>query len=178
MKNYQLGNSFNKESILASKTLQEFNQTLKSLKRGSNPIETVLVKTECIKPTIQRKASLHPFSGIEKPRISEMRRSHSIETPKEKLYTGNVDEYSIGQTLGYGAYAVVKLSTHTPTKNQYAIKTYEKSKLLDPQRKKNVINEIKILKCISHPHIIKMKEAIDSSRQIHIVMEYVGGCSL
>ena len=123
-----------------------------------------------------RKTSLRPSTG-DRP-ISRGPRSCSIENPRESLYTGSIDEYSLGQTLGFGAYAVVRLSVYHPTKTQYAIKTYEKSKLLDPQRKKNVISEIKILKSISHPNIIKLKEAIDAPRQIHLVMEYVGACSL
>ena len=135
-----------------------------------------LIRTTYIKPKIDRKSSLRP-STVVRP-ISRGQRSSSFENSRDSLYTGHIDQYSLGHTLGFGAYAVVKLAAYLPTNLQYAIKTYEKSKLLDPQRKKNVISEIKILKSISHPNIIKLKEAIDAPRQIHLVMEYVGACSL
>lgn len=153
------------------------NYTSENMKK-TELYETNLNNTNYIVKKSIRQPSVRPSTGHGKTNSISIHRSQSIENPRDRLYTGNIEEYSIGQILGYGAYAVVKLATYLPNKDQYAIKTYEKFKLLDPQRKKNVISEIKILKCIDHPNIIKIKEAIESTKQIHIVMEYVGGCSL
>lgn len=108
---------------------------------------------------------------------SQNYRSQSIDH-QERLYSGSIDDYVFGHTLGLGAYAVVKQAVYVQKKQQFAIKTYEKSKMLDAQRKKNVISEIKVLKALCHPHIVKLKEAIDCTKQIHLVMEYVSGSSL
>lgn len=48
------------------------------------------------------------------------------------------------------------------TKQKVAIKTYEKYKLFDPQKKKNVSREIFILKKLNHQNIIKLIETIDN----------------
>ena len=38
----------------------------------------------------------------------------------------------IGHTIGKGSYAIVKVATEKNTSNKFAIKTYDKIKLLDP----------------------------------------------
>jgi MAP/microtubule affinity-regulating kinase len=92
--------------------------------------------------------------------------------------TGRIENYALGKHLGQGAYAAVKMGTHRATKQRYAIKTYEKAKLSDPQRKQSVKREMRILEKLSHPRIIQFHESFEGARQINIVMEYVGGTSL
>lgn len=58
---------------------------------------------------------------------------------------GNIDDYNMGKTLGQGAYAQVKQATHTDTGNTLAVKIYDKYKLIDTQKKKNLKHEIKVL---------------------------------
>ena len=84
-----------------------------------------------------------------------------------------------------------------------AVKVYEKYKLLDQQRRKSVRREIRhthprqtaptsphppsvlsalpvcrLLQRLCHPSIVRMYEAIDTPKQIYIIMEYLGGGSL
>lgn len=92
--------------------------------------------------------------------------------------TGRVEDYAFGKVIGQGAYAAVKMGTHKHTQQIVAIKTYEKAHLRDPQRKQSVKREMQILQKLEHPHIIRLHETLESSRQIHIVMEYVGSHSL
>lgn len=54
-------------------------------------------------------------------------------------------EYLLYSFWGKGSYAVVKLATQISTGEQVAIKFYDKIKLFDPQKKKNVQREIAIL---------------------------------
>jgi serine/threonine protein kinase len=53
--------------------------------------------------------------------------------------------------IGQGAYAVVKEAIHKPTGEKVAIKVYDRFKLMDIQRKKSALREIKILSKLSHP---------------------------
>ena len=59
-------------------------------------------------------------------------------------------DYIIGNTIGKGSYAIVKVATEKSTQQKVAIKTYDKIKLLDPQKKKNLDREISILKKLKH----------------------------
>ena len=59
-----------------------------------------------------------------------------------------------------------------------AIKIYSKKSLEDPSLKKNVTREIKILKKIDHPNIVKFYEEISGRLNLYIVMEYVKGIAL
>ena len=43
-----------------------------------------------------------------------------------------LSDYIIGHTIGKGSYAIVKVASERGTNNKYAIKTYDKIKLLDP----------------------------------------------
>jgi serine/threonine protein kinase len=57
----------------------------------------------------------------------------------------------------------VRLAVSKCSGVKYAIKTYEKSKLTDHQKRKNVTREIKILSKLRHPNIIKLNSAAETS---------------
>lgn len=67
---------------------------------------------------------------------------------------------------------------HKPTNEKVAVKMYDRYKLMDVQRKKSALREIKILSRLSHPNVIKLYEAIDTSKYVYLVMEYARGDSL
>ena len=89
-----------------------------------------------------------------------------------------INKYTIGKTLGKGAYAVVKLVTDKMTKINYAMKIYKKNEIKDKVRKRCVNNEIDILKKIEHKNIIKLIEVIDLKDYILIIQELFLGISL
>jgi len=89
-----------------------------------------------------------------------------------------LNKYTIGKTLGKGAYAIVKLVTDKITKIDYAMKIYKKNEIKDKVRKNCVNNEIDILKKIQHDNIIKLIEVIDLKDYILIIQELFLGISL
>ena len=97
---------------------------------------------------------------------------HTKPSPKKGPYT-------LGITLGEGAFAKVKLATHNQTKQKIAIKIIDKLKLLkdeiDIQRIKK---EISILKKIRHSNIIQLYEIMESKHNLYIVIEYCEGKEL
>ena len=92
---------------------------------------------------------------------------------KDKL-----SKYEIGQELGKGAYAKVKLAINKITKEKFAIKIYEKEKLNSNSKKSCVFKEIQILRKLNHKNIAKLIEVISTEKQILIVQELIEGISL
>lgn len=90
----------------------------------------------------------------------------------------DINAYHFGRQIGQGAYAIVKECTHKPSGERVAIKQYDRTKLVDPQRKKQALREIRILSRLGHPNVVKLFESIDSPNFVYIVMEYVQGESL
>jgi serine/threonine protein kinase len=72
----------------------------------------------------------------------------------------------------------VRVGLHKPTGRKVAIKIYEKTKLTEPQRKKSVKREIRLMNRIKHINVARLYEAFDNSQQVFLVMEYVTGGSL
>ena len=58
------------------------------------------------------------------------------------------------------------------------MKVYDKFKLVDPQRKKSVQREIKILAKLKHDNIVKLREAIETTRHVHIITDFISGPTL
>ena len=85
----------------------------------------------------------------------------------------DVNDYQLSKQIGHGAYAVVKEGVHKPTGEKVAVKMYDRYKLMDTQRKKSALREIKILSKLNHPNVVKLYESIDTSKYVYLVMEFV-----
>lgn len=90
----------------------------------------------------------------------------------------SLDDYIIGKQIGQGAYAVVRIGLHKPTNQKVAMKIYKKYKLEEPNRRKSVKREIKLMEKMKHVNIIQLYEIIDTEKYVILVMEYIGGGSL
>ena len=92
---------------------------------------------------------------------------------KDKL-----SKYEIGEVLGKGAYAIVKVVKNKITNMKFAMKVYEKENLNSNSKKTCVFREIQILKKINHKNIAKLIEVINTEKQILIIQELIEGISL
>jgi len=88
------------------------------------------------------------------------------------------DFYGFGKVLGQGSFGEVRLAWHRLAGQKVAIKSYEKSKMTEPNHWRRVQQEIRLMERLNHPHIIRELEMIDSPKRIHIAMEYAGGGNL
>jgi MAP/microtubule affinity-regulating kinase len=87
-------------------------------------------------------------------------------------------EYVVGKVVGEGAYASVRVAIFRPENRKIAIKAYEKVKIRDPQKKKTVRREIKILQTVSHPNIVRIHDVVETNNHVNIIMEYLPGIAL
>jgi calcium-dependent protein kinase len=88
------------------------------------------------------------------------------------------DTYKIlNTTLGRGAYSEVREALHIPSNEMRAVKIiFKKDCSKDDQQR--IYREVKILKNLDHPNIIKVNEYFDDEKFIYIVMELVHGGEL
>ena len=100
------------------------------------------------------------------------------ETNDKNIRKDKLSKYEIGNQLGKGAYATVKLVTNKITQEKYAMKVYEREKLNSNSKKSCVYKEIQILKKLKHKNIVKLIEVISTEKQILIVQELIEGISL
>ena len=94
-----------------------------------------------------------------------------IEINKNKLKS-NKGPYILGEKLGEGAFAKVRLATQIHIKEKCAVKILEK-KLLESSRDiQRLKKEIKILKKLRHKNIVQLYDIMESKHNLYFVMEY------
>ena len=82
--------------------------------------------------------------------------------------------FDLGEALGCGANAVVRVGHQKGNSSVvFAIKVYEKYKLIEAIKMKRVFKEIELLSKLDHPHIIGVGNCYEDKRQIHILFEYI-----
>ena len=94
---------------------------------------------------------------------------------KKKLNKG---PYLLGEALGEGAFAKVRLATQIHIKEKCAIKIVNKSLLEGTKDIQRLKKEIKILKSIRHKNIIQLFDIMESKTNLYFVMEYCKGGEL
>ena len=87
------------------------------------------------------------------------------------------DEYKFHEQIGKGVMATVYRAIHAKTYEEFAIKVINKIGLY-PEEILDVLNEVKVLKLLNHPNIVKMKEFIEDTDCYYILMEFVCGGEL
>ncbi len=130
-------------------------------------------------PAKRRSSRCATRSNIDSQMCIGGRREQSVESArKDESKKSGLEAYSLGGQIGQGAYAVVRSGMHKASGRRVAVKVYEKYKLLSSQRKNCVSREIRLLKKLDHPNIVKLYETIDTPRELFLVMEFVRGNSM
>ena len=95
------------------------------------------------------------------------------------LFKGTITSYEIGKEIDHGAYGTVKQCVHTLQPSTiFAIKIYKKYFLSALHFNRNIRREIRLLKTLKHPHIVRLYESIEDVSYIYMIMEYLKGGSL
>ncbi|XP_026514583.1 MAP/microtubule affinity-regulating kinase 4 [Terrapene carolina triunguis] len=86
----------------------------------------------------------------------------------EQPHIGN---YRLLKTIGKGNFAKVKLARHILTGREVAIKIIDKTQL-NPTSLQKLFREVRIMKGLNHPNIVKLFEVIETEKTLYLVMEY------
>jgi len=87
------------------------------------------------------------------------------------------DSYEILESLGSGAYAEVFRCLHKKEKVSYAVKIVSKKKA-GQSAINSALNEVEMLRSLTHPNLIAFKDQFDANASIQIVLELVEGGEL
>lgn len=90
----------------------------------------------------------------------------------KEFLSRTVGGYNLGPAIGSGTFGSVHSGTHIGTGAKVAIKTLEKGRIVDASDIERISREIHILKQLGHPHIIRLYEIVETSRQLHLILEY------
>uniref|UniRef100_T1HW13 SNF-related serine/threonine-protein kinase n=1 Tax=Rhodnius prolixus TaxID=13249 RepID=T1HW13_RHOPR len=95
-----------------------------------------------------------------------------------KGYDGKIAGlYDLETTLGRGHYAVVKMARHVFTGEKVAVKVIDKSKL-DGLSKEHLFQEVRCMKLVQHPNVVRLYEVIDTQTKLYLVLELADGGDL
>ncbi|XP_077049134.1 MAP/microtubule affinity-regulating kinase 4 [Agelaius phoeniceus] len=83
----------------------------------------------------------------------------------------HVGNYRLLRTIGKGNFAKVKLARHVLTGREVAIKIIDKTQL-NPTSLQKLFREVRIMKGLNHPNIVKLFEVIETEKTLYLVMEY------
>jgi serine/threonine protein kinase len=89
-----------------------------------------------------------------------------------------VNEFAFVRPLGRGSFGKVKLAVHNKSGQEYAVKILNKANLMKVHGAiEKVHQEIRIMKAMNHPNIIKIYAIIDDPDEykMYLVMEFLEG---
>ena len=104
----------------------------------------------------------------------------STHGPSTEIENGpHVGQYTILKTLQKGKFGTVKLAKHITTGEKVAIKEIDKNKA----SKSDLLREVKSLKCLDHPNILKLLQVVEKkdflgNHFLYIITEYAEGGDL
>lgn len=87
-------------------------------------------------------------------------------------------KYTVSRELGKGACGTVFLGVRKDDHEQVAIKVINKKKTTMVPAAHNVLNEVKLLKEIDHPCIIRLEDVIETDSELYIILELADGGEL
>ncbi|XP_068219010.1 maternal embryonic leucine zipper kinase-like [Palaemon carinicauda] len=91
-------------------------------------------------------------------------------------YAALEGQYELHETIGSGGFAKVKLATHVLTGEKVAIKIMDKKQLGDDLPR--IYLEIEAMKQLTHQHICKLYQVLETDMKIFMILEYCPGGEL
>ncbi|XP_024069374.1 serine/threonine-protein kinase MARK2 isoform X5 [Terrapene carolina triunguis] len=126
-------------------------------------------------PTVNERDTEQPALGHTESKASSksnmLRGRNSATSTDEQPHIGN---YRLLKTIGKGNFAKVKLARHVLTGKEVAVKIIDKTQLNSSSLQK-LFREVRIMKVLNHPNIVKLFEVIETEKTLYLVMEYASG---
>lgn len=85
-------------------------------------------------------------------------------------------QYTFGEELGQGNFAIVKKCTCKKTRKVYAVKIIDKS--VCAVNEERVEMEVALLRKVSHKNVVGLIEEFDTKEKLYLILEFAGGSEL
>lgn len=86
--------------------------------------------------------------------------------------------FKVGKMLGKGSYAEVRLATRLSDNKLVAVKSFINASPNTQQISRVCQNEVRVLRSVSHPNIIKLLDIVVSTDYTHLILEYCEGMNM
>jgi len=131
------------------------------------------MRTPTLQPVPESLPADHVSSSAKKSSVKSGESSSRVSSRRagEEPHIG---KYRLLKTIGKGNFAKVKLAKHIPTGKEVAIKIIDKTQL-NPGSLQKLFREVRIMKTLDHPNIVKLFQVIETEKTLYLVMEYASG---
>lgn len=125
-------------------------------------VSTANITSDIIKIRDESSSPKPPKHSVSGKRASQDRTTFGYEV---------IEKYDIGRPIGDGHFSVVYCCMNKTTQEFCALKLIDKLKCHG--KDDMIYNEVKILKQLNHPNIVKLIEEFDYSKQLYLILELV-----
>lgn len=122
----------------------------------------------------------HPISKSSCERTAS-NSNHLLINSKAGSYVrfpDHIEDYSLGQQIGKGAFGQVYQASIPKSSKSYAIKIIDKKLVMTSEMIKRVKNEVSIHSTLDHPNILRLYHFFEDDRNVYLVMELCEGGEL
>ncbi|CAG9763330.1 unnamed protein product [Ceutorhynchus assimilis] len=145
-----------------------------SLNRTSSDVQDKNVVTLKRKPRLSRDRNKSNDNSESGGRSNSTTSASSGRNRPRLGDEPTIGKYKLLKTIGKGNFAKVKLAKHVPTGKEVAIKIIDKTQLT-PGSLQKLFREVRIMKMLDHPNIVKLFQVIETEKTLYLVMEYASG---
>lgn len=107
--------------------------------------------------------------------IAELQDTAIQQKPHQKL---TKDDFTLIKTIGKGSFGKVLMVKKNDTGKVYAMKVLNKEKVIARKQYEHTLSERKILQDISHPFLVGMHFAFQSTSKLYMVFDFFNGGEL
>ncbi|XP_077869324.1 LOW QUALITY PROTEIN: LIM domain kinase 1-like [Saccoglossus kowalevskii] len=118
--------------------------------------------------------STRPFTVITSP-TSDLSRTHSLKSESKNHRIFRSSDLVKGEVLGRGFFGQAIKVTHKRTGEVMVMKELVK---FDEEAEKNFLKEVKVLKLLDHPNVLRFIGVLYKDRRLNLVTEHIAGGTL